>query len=62
MAEVLSEFAKDQIYDTGLILRLELLVEFKLFNYQVVVRLESLLHHLNYVQIKVPWNENFAVR
>jgi len=49
MAEVLLKFAEYQVYDTGLLSGLQLLVELKLFNDQVVIGRESLLNILDYV-------------
>ena len=61
MAKVLSEVLKYLVNYLRLIPGRELLVEVKLFDYQVVVERKGFLDVVNYVQIQVRWNEFIGV-
>ena len=61
MAKILSEVFKYLVNYLRLISGRELLVEVKLFDYQVVVERKGFLDVVNYVQIQVRWNEFIGV-
>ena len=61
MAKVLSEVLKYLVNYLRLIPGRELLVEVKLFDYQVVVERKGFLDVVNYVQIQVRWNDFIGV-
>ena len=61
MAKILSEVLKYLVNYLRLIPGRELLVEVKLFDYQVVVERKGFLDVVNYVQIQVRWNEFIGV-